>query len=77
MSARLVIQLYDGDDLVHEFSRSTTNVPEGIPLMLGAAMGWMQAYGGAINARQWAADVRRVQQAATALAAEATEEPPG
>ena len=76
MSVRLVIRLYDDDLLVHEFTRSTTNV-EGIPRMLGSAMGWMQAYGAVVNVPQWAADVNRVREQAAALAAEATEERAG
>lgn len=64
----------EGDDVVHEFTRSTTN-PDGIDKLLDACMGWMQAYQGAVNGPQWANDVARVRAARAAL--EATKEPPG
>lgn len=65
---RLRVQLLEGDEVVHEYTRSTTN-PDGITTMLGECMGWMQAYQGAVNARQWANDVARVRQARAQLEA--------
>ena len=63
-AARLVITLYDGDTIVHEFSRSTSQpTAAGIQRMLGAGLGWMQAYQGAINDQQWAADAARARAA--------------
>lgn len=63
-AARLTIVLTDGDLVVHEFRRSTA-VPSaaGIVRMLEAGQGWLQAYAGAINEEQWAADVRRAEAA--------------
>lgn len=67
MSVRIVVRLYEGDDVIHEFTRATTNVETGIGKLLGEAMGWLQAYSGAVNARQWASDVRRVRAAKALL----------
>lgn len=63
-AARLVLRLYDGDTLVHEFSRSTSRpTAEGIQRMAGFAMGWLQAWADQLNDAQWQADVRRALEA--------------
>jgi hypothetical protein len=49
---------------VHEFTRSTSQpTAVGVARMLGAALGWMQAYQGALNEGQWQADVARASAA--------------
>jgi hypothetical protein len=49
---------------VHEFTRSTSQpTADGVARMLGAALGWMQAYQGSLNEGQWQADVVKAQTA--------------
>lgn len=62
-AARLLIQLLDGDTVVHEYSRSTSQpCAESIQKLLGGGMGWMQSYYAAINDQQWQHDVARAEQ---------------
>lgn len=62
--ARLVVQVKQGAVVVHEFSRSTSQpTADGVARMLGAGLGWMQAYQGALNETQWRADVARAVEA--------------
>jgi hypothetical protein len=62
--ARLVIQVRQGELVVHEFVRSTAQPSAvGIVRMLDAAMGWLQTYAAAVNDAQWANDVVRAAEA--------------
>jgi hypothetical protein len=62
--ARLRVQVTVGDTVVHEFTRSTSQpTADGVARMLGAGLGWMQAYQGALNEGQWQADVTKAQTA--------------
>jgi hypothetical protein len=66
--ARLRVQVTVGDVVVHEFTRSTAQpTADGVRRMLGAGLGWVQAYQAALNEGQWQADVARAR-AAQALA---------
>jgi hypothetical protein len=62
--ARLRVQILRENLVVHEFTRSTSQpTADGVRKMLGAALGWMQAYQGALNEGQWQADVERARDA--------------
>jgi hypothetical protein len=62
--ARLRVQILRENLVVHEFTRSTSQpTADGVARMLGAALGWMQAYQGALNEGQWQADVTKAQTA--------------
>lgn len=62
--ARLLIQVLDDDLVVHEFRRSTSQpTGSGVHKMLGQALGWMQAYQGAVNDEQWIMDVNKAKRA--------------
>jgi hypothetical protein len=62
--ARLRVQILRENLVVHEFTRSTSQpTAEGVRRMLGAGLGWMQAYQGALNEDQWRADVTRASDA--------------
>jgi hypothetical protein len=62
--ARLRVQILRENLVVHEFTRSTSQpTADGVRRMLGAGLGWMQAYQGALNEGQWQADVARARDA--------------
>jgi hypothetical protein len=68
------VQVTVGDTVVHEFTRSTSQpTADGVARMLGAGLGWMQAYQGALNEGQWQADVSKAQ----AAQAQAEKQPDG
>lgn len=61
--ARIVVQLLDGETVVHEYRRTTTlHAQGGVQRMVREAMGWMQAYGDQVTNEQWLADVERVSR---------------
>jgi hypothetical protein len=71
--ARLVVQVLQGDLVVHEFSRSTAQpTAAGIRRMSDAALGWLQCWSGQLADNQWVADVQRAE-AAQALAEQPTD----
>lgn len=58
---RLHVTLTVDDLPVHEWTRaSTNNSAAGVAAMLGAMLGWGQAYQGALNEQQWQNDLKRV-----------------
>lgn len=61
--ARIVVQVLEGDVVVHEFRRATS-VPtaEGVQRMAGAAAGWLQCWAGQLSDGQWQADVTRASE---------------
>ena len=61
--ARILVQLLDGETVVHEYRRATTLHREGgIQRMIEDAMGWMQCYQGQVTNQQWAKDVEHVRE---------------
>lgn len=67
--ARIVVQVLDGDVVVHEFRRATS-VPtaEGVQRMADAALGWLQCWSGQLSDAQWRADAARARAAQAGLA---------
>lgn len=62
--ARIVIQLLQGDVVVHEFRRATSQpTSENIRKMTETAAGWMQAWSGQLGDEQWRRDVARATEA--------------
>lgn len=69
--ARLVVQVWHGDVIAHEFSRSTSQpTAAGVQTMCNAALGWLQAWSGQLSEDRWQADVVRARQTQQALVAE-------
>jgi hypothetical protein len=62
--ASIVVQLRDGDTVVHEFHRATSQpTAVGIRKMTDSAMGWLQAWSGQLSDEQWKVDAERARQA--------------
>jgi hypothetical protein len=62
--ARLVVQVWHGDVVVHEFSRSTAQpTASSVRKMADSALGWLQAWSGQLADAQWAADVAKAREA--------------
>jgi len=60
--ARILVQLLDGDTVVHEYRRATTlHAYAGVQKMIEEAMGWLQAYGGQVTNEQWQQDCERMR----------------
>ena len=64
-AARILVQLLDGETVVHEYQRATTFHREGgIARMIEEAMGWLQCYQGQVTNEQWLKDTERVRNTA-------------
>ena len=62
--ASILIRLMDGDTVVHEFRRSTSQpTTEGVRRLLSSSMGWMQSYEGQVTAEQWKMEADRARRA--------------
>lgn len=62
--ATILVQLCDGDTVVHEFRRSTAQpTAAGIQRMTEAAIGWLQCWSGQMSDGQWQAEAARARVA--------------
>ncbi len=69
-SARIEVTLYDGDTVVHHFTRATSRPEdESLRNMLETALGWLQAYSSQVSSAQWSYDVHRARKAQGAVEA--------
>lgn len=60
--ARIVVQVLDGDTVVHEYRRATSQPnASNVSKMCTAAMGWLQAWSGVLSEDQWRQEAERAR----------------
>lgn len=62
--ARILVQVFDGDTIVHEFRRATAQpTTAGMQRLAENAQGWLQAWGSQVTGDQWAMEAERARHA--------------